>query len=153
MYVNDSVCTIDWYIEIDVLETGSTLHVFIKCLVFFIIIFRLKKTEYALKMYQCKTTTIHAVFWRKTAYRQVPLLKIWLIWKHVVAVQISQWWIFLPRKWAHLFRYPGQAGWYFRKRVTNLFQIFLSRGGSESGPDCPKKIELAHGKQYGGEQR
>ena len=76
MYVNDSVCTVDCDIEIDVLETGPTLHVFIKCLVFLIIVFRLQKTEYALKMNQCKTTTLHFLHWRKTAYRQVPLLKI-----------------------------------------------------------------------------
>ena len=35
--------------------------------------------------------------------------------------------LFELRNWAHLFRNLGQAGWYFGKRVTNLFQIFLSR--------------------------
>ena len=32
--VYDSVCTIDWLIEIAVLETRPTLYVFVKCLVF-----------------------------------------------------------------------------------------------------------------------
>ena len=35
--VNDSVCTIEWLIEIAVLETRPTLYVFVKCLVFVLI--------------------------------------------------------------------------------------------------------------------
>ena len=41
--------------------------------------------------------------------------------------------------WAHLFRNPGQAGWYFRKRVTYLFQIFLSRRAIGEQPGLPEK--------------
>ena len=40
--VNDSVCTIDWLIEIAVLETRPTLYVFVKCLVF-VLIFQVKE--------------------------------------------------------------------------------------------------------------